>query len=151
MKIAIECKSPLLQKSLENFLEGHLSSIHSADLIITDEMVTPQSNIMRVGSDPQADIIKPFSKAQLFLKLDSYYKSKEDALEAMNIVNEVEEQTLAPQVPTAQTATPQTPTQERPAPIKPRVATAALEEKIERLTQQYIKGVMSLVKEHYEK
>jgi len=132
MKIAIECRSPLLQKSLENFLEGHLSSPHSCDLLLSDESLD-RENLLRIGSDAEADIIKPFSKSQLLLKLEQYYKVKENAQEAMDIANELDRiDEIEPDLLEA-----------KPSGI------AFLEEKIERLTASYVQGVMSLVKEYH--
>ena len=37
MKIAVECKSPLLQKSLELFLEQYLSSVKQCDIVVRDK------------------------------------------------------------------------------------------------------------------
>ena len=133
MKVAIECRSPLLQKSLENFLEGHLSSPHSCDLLLSDEDLPDRENALRIGSDEEADIIKPFSKSQLLLKLEQFYRVKEDAQEAMNIANELDkldEDIVEPVVETE------------------KLAIDSLEEKIERLTESYVKGVMSLVREY---
>ena len=133
MKVAIECRSPLLQKSLENFLDGHLSSPHSCDLLLSDEDLPDRENVLRIGSDEDADIIKPFSKSQLFLKLEQFYRVKEDAQEAMNIANELDkldEGFVEPIIETDYTAID------------------SLEEKIERLTASYVKGVMTLVREY---
>ena len=131
MKIAIECRSPLLQKSLENFLEGHLVSSRSCDLLLSDELLLGRDNVLRIGSDKQADIRKPFSKSQLFLKLEHYFKVKEEALSAMHMVSEMEESFEEPSL-----------AKEHNLSIE------VLEEKIERLTSSYVQGVMSLVKEY---
>lgn len=137
MKVAIECRSPLLQKSLENFLEGHLSSPHSCDLLLSDEALVGRDNFLRIGSDEDADIVKPFSKSQLFLRLEQFYRVKEDAQEAMNIANELDrldEGFVEPMVEDV---------------LETDVNDLnALEEKIERLTASYVNGVMSLVKEY---
>ena len=37
MKVAVECKSPLMQKSLEMFLQNHLSTLKQCDIVIRDE------------------------------------------------------------------------------------------------------------------
>lgn len=132
MKVAIECRSPLLQKSLENFLEGHLSSPHSCDILLSDEALD-RENLLRIGSDEGADIMKPFSKSQLFLKLEQFYKVREDASEVMTIANELDSldegvvETLTQSV----------------------VDLQSLEEKIERLSASYVQGVMSLVREYH--
>lgn len=127
MKVAIECHSPLLQKSLENFLQGFQSSIHSCDIIVSDHDIPNRSNVLRIGSDDAAHIKKPFSKSQLLLKLEHYYKTEQDAIEVLSIADAMEEEPVGD------------------------FSLDALEEKIERLTRQYTKGLMSLIKEHYEK
>ncbi len=131
MKIAIECRSPLLQKSLENFLQGHLASSKNCDYLISDEKLVGRDNLVRIGSDSEADIIKPFSKAQLFLKLEALYKRDHALQEAMKISSAFDEELESESIEALETD--------------------LLEEKIERLTRQYIKGVMSLVRDHYEK
>ena len=132
MKVAIECRSPLLQKSLENFLEGHLCSSRNCDLLLSDENLLDRENLLRIGSDGDADILKPFSKSQLFLKLEQFYKVKEEVGSAVEIANELDS---FDGVELAFTDTPVTNVNE-------------LEKKIERLTASYVQGVMSLVREH---
>ncbi|MDX9813480.1 MAG: hypothetical protein WC144_04040 [Sulfurimonas sp.] len=73
MRVAIECKSPLLQKSLELFLKQHLSPIRSADIIIRDTKNSDRNFYISQESD--ADLIKPFSKSQLLLALEARYRS----------------------------------------------------------------------------
>ncbi len=139
MKIAIECRSPLLQKSLENFLQGHLSSVHSCDVVLSDEEIPGRSNLLRIGTDADADIIKPFSKSQLFLKLEQYFKNEEEAIEVMAIANELDN--MDDEISYDDTI--------HSSELRDRFS--SLEEKIERLTASYVKGVMTLVREHYEK
>lgn len=130
MKIAIECRSPLLQKSLENFLEGHLCSAKNCELFLSDQDLVGRDNFLRIGSDAGADIIKPFSKSQLLLKLEHYFKVKEDAAMAMHMALEMDEPI------------------QKEEPTRNVKALDGLEEKIERLTASYVQGVMSLVKEY---
>lgn len=132
MKVAIECRSPLLQKSLENFLDGHLSSPHSCDILLSDEPLD-RENLLRIGSDENADILKPFSKSQLFLKLEQFYKVKEDANELMTIANELD---ILDDAVTEVFS-------DKAADLQ------SLEDKIERLSASYVQGVMSLVREFH--
>lgn len=131
MKVAIECRSPLLQKSLENFLDGHLSSPHSCDILLSDESLD-RENLLRIGSDETADILKPFSKSQLFLKLEQFYKVKEDASEVMTIAQELDLDENVSEVFSESASDLQ-----------------SLEEKITRLSASYVQGVMSLVREYH--
>lgn len=74
MKIAVECKSPLLQKSLEIFLVKYISSAKHSDIIVRDEECLENEKCFYISSDKSADLIKPFSKSQLILALEKRYK-----------------------------------------------------------------------------
>ncbi|MBD3823926.1 MAG: hypothetical protein IE916_05385 [Epsilonproteobacteria bacterium] len=74
MKIAIECRSVLLQKSLEMFLANHLSSSKQSELIIRDMKVASDPRSFYISSDADADLIKPFSRSQLILALENRLK-----------------------------------------------------------------------------
>ena len=75
MKIAIECKSLLLQKSLELFLEEYLTSVKYCDICICDvECFEDDERCFYISQDTDADLIKPFSKTQLIMALESRYK-----------------------------------------------------------------------------
>jgi len=75
MKIAVECKSLLLQKSLELFLEQHLTSVKYCDICICDvECFEDDDRCFYISQDAKADLIKPFSKSQLILSLEDRYK-----------------------------------------------------------------------------
>ena len=80
MKIAIQCDSPLLQRSLELFLEGNLSSLRQCDLLIRDKNIhDDQYPTFIIGSDESSDLIKPFSKAQLLHALNQKFDSDKHA------------------------------------------------------------------------
>jgi len=74
MKVAVECKSPLMQKSLEMFLQNHLSTLKQCDIVIRDVKCLNDERCFYISSDSDAHLIKPFSKAQLILALESRYK-----------------------------------------------------------------------------
>ena len=74
MKIALECKSPLMQKSLEIFLQEHVSSAKNCDIVIRDEPCLENEKCFYISSDKDADLIKPFSKVQLISALENRYK-----------------------------------------------------------------------------
>ena len=81
MKVAVECKSPLMQKSLEMFLQNHLSTLKQCDIVIRDIKCLNDERCFYISSDDNADLIKPFSKAQLILALEARYTSmKKDRL-----------------------------------------------------------------------
>ncbi len=74
MKIAIECTSALLQKSLEIFLAPYLSSVNQSDIIIKDINCNGNKKCFYISTKDGADLIKPFSKSQLILALEDRYK-----------------------------------------------------------------------------
>ncbi len=74
MKVAVECKSPLLQKSLELFLSSHLSSVKQCDVVVRDFKVDDEKSFY-VGKDKDADLIKPFSKSALILALENRFEN----------------------------------------------------------------------------
>jgi len=71
MKYKVVCNSPLLQYSLEYFLNGHLSN---DGIIITDN---PEINGILIGKD----IKKPFSKTSLFIQLEKLSPKNDTTLE----------------------------------------------------------------------
>lgn len=77
MKVAIQCDSPLLQRSLELFLDGYLSSLRQCDILIRDKNIRDdQYPTFVVGVEESSDLIKPFSKAQLLHALNQMYESQ---------------------------------------------------------------------------
>ncbi|NPA58944.1 MAG: hypothetical protein GXO30_00545 [Epsilonproteobacteria bacterium] len=77
MKIAIECKSLLLQKSLEVFLEPYLSSIKQCDVIVCDFKSSDKKSFY-ISQEIDADLIKPFSKSSLIMALEARCSALED-------------------------------------------------------------------------
>jgi hypothetical protein len=75
MKIAVECKSPLLQKSLELFLARYLSSSKKSDIVVRDVACLNDERCFYISGDENADLVKPFSKSQLILALENRYKT----------------------------------------------------------------------------
>ena len=75
MKVAVECKSPLLQKSLELFLGKHLCSIKQCDIVLRDVKCINDERCFYISSDKNADLVKPFSKSQLILALEKRCKA----------------------------------------------------------------------------
>jgi len=75
LRVAVECTSPLMQKSLELFLKDHLCSTRQCDIILRDEPCLENEKCFYISSDENADLVKPFSKTQLILALENRYKS----------------------------------------------------------------------------
>jgi len=76
MKVWVECKSPLLQKSLELFLDKYLSTSKKCDIIIRDKECLNDERCFYIGNDEKADLMKPFSKSQLILTLEKRYQNR---------------------------------------------------------------------------
>ncbi|MCK9491842.1 MAG: hypothetical protein M0Q24_07110 [Sulfurimonas sp.] len=75
MKVAVECRSPLLQKSLEIFLSSYLSSIKNSDIVVRDYKVLGDDRAFYISKDSDGDLMKPFSKSNLIMALQKRYKS----------------------------------------------------------------------------
>ena len=126
MRVAVECQSPLLQKSLELFLSNYLSASKKCDIIIRDEACLGDERCFYVGSEADADLQKPFSKSQLVLALEKRYESLYGAQdEAKEIKKEYEEEES--------------------------MDFSILEKRIEFLTQEYQANILRAVKAFYEK
>lgn len=128
MKVAVQCDSPLMQRSLELFLEGHLSSRRQCDILIRDKNISDDEYpTFIISSEANTDLRKPFSKAQL---LDSLH-TKLEALRTPNALQaslaEIEE------------------------PIDDRVGFEILEHHIEKLTREYQANILKAVRAFYEK
>jgi len=124
MRVAVECQSPLLQKSLEIFLAKYLSSSKKSDIIIRDEECLNESRCFYISSNENADLVKPFSKSQLILALEKKYNE------------------LYPK--SSHTITEDEDTQES-------MNFEILEKRIELLTQEYQENIIRAVKAFYEK
>lgn len=128
MKVAVECKSPLLQKSLELFLSKHLSSTKQCDIVIRDEKCLDDEKCFYISSKNPADLIKPFSKSQLILALENRYES----MYKDNTISIKEEDTKEVQLGDSSNFD-------------------ILEKRIENLTQEYQKNILKAVRAFYEK
>ncbi len=125
MKIAAQCSSPLLQKSLELFLDKHLSTYNKCDVVVRDEPCLDDERCFYIGSDEKADLKKPFSKAQLILALEKRYAILNPQSDS------VSEDSLQRQ--------------------DPAMDFDILEKRIESLTQEYQSNIIQAVKAFYEK
>ena len=128
MKVAIQCDSPLLQRSLELFLEGHLSSKRQCDIMIRDKSILDDEYpTFFITSDTSTDLIKPFSKAQLVEAL----RKKLDSLKSAKNLEVQEEKS--------------------DESSENRVGFEILEHHIEKLTREYQSNILKAVKAFYEK
>ncbi|MEA1982547.1 MAG: hypothetical protein U9N39_03290 [Campylobacterota bacterium] len=123
MKIAIECQSPLLQKSLELFLEKYLTSSKKCDIVVRDQECLNDERCFYIANNDKADLLKPFSKSQLILALEARYNE-------LNIDEEVVEENES------QTEV---------------MDFEILEKRIAFLTNEYQENIIKSVKAFYEK
>ena len=123
MKIAVQCKSPLLQKSLELFLQKHLNTVNKCEILIRDEACLNEKRCFYIGTDKNADLKKPFSKSQLILALEKREKELYPQNEIVESIEENEET----------------------------LDFSILENRIEFLTKEYQSNIIKAVKAFYEK
>lgn len=124
MKISIECKSPLMQKSMEMFLQNHLSSSRTCDIIVRDEPCLNDERCFYVSTNKDADLTKPFSKSQLILALESRYKMLNKNSIVTDTSDVKEEESLGLDI---------------------------LEKRIKFLTNEYQENILKAVRAFYEK
>jgi HPt (histidine-containing phosphotransfer) domain-containing protein len=126
VKVAIQCDSPLLQRSLELFLDGHLSSLRQCDILIRDkEIYDDQYLTFVIGLGETSDLIKPFSKAQLLHTLNQKFESQKD--------------------------TPVSIEEEAPLTYEEGVSFDILERHIDKLTREYQSNILKAIRAFYEK
>jgi hypothetical protein len=127
MKVAIACESPLLQRSLELFLEGRLSSQRHCDIVVRDHEIHNDEHLsLIIGTAPSVDLQKPFSKAQLFHALAN-------KLDNTKQVADLSSSTLTDEVGETE------------------VSFDILERHIEKLTREYQSNILKAVRAFYEK
>ncbi len=129
MKVAVECQSPLLQKSLEIFLSRYLTSSKKSDIVIRDEKCLENRKCFYIANDEKADLLKPFSKSQLILALEKKY----NALYVQLSSTDDTESNAVEEVP------------------KEALDFSVLEKRIEYLTKEYQENILRVVKAFYEK
>ncbi len=123
MKVAVECQSPLLQKSLELFLEKYLSSTKKSDIVVRDVACLNDKRCFFISSESGADLAKPFSKAQLIIELEKKYNKLYEKEPEVSIIQE----------------------------HTPSMDFSILENRIESLTKEYQENILRAVKAFYEK
>jgi len=124
MKVAVQCESALLQRSLELFLGEHLSSLKQCDLVIRDKKIMDDHHSLYISASQDSDIKKPFSRSQLYLALENFYKNLGD----IQSIQAYDEELHA--------------SEEKDFTL--------LEERIEQLTQEYKNNLVRVVKAFYE-
>jgi len=124
MKVAVECQSPLLQKSLELFLVKYLSSLKQCDIVVRDIECLNDERCFFISNKPNADLIKPFSKAQLILALEKRYEELQEDKPEEVLEERVDNEPMDFEI---------------------------LEKRIEFLTKEYQDNILRAVKAFYEK
>lgn len=74
MKIALACQSVLLEKSLEIFLKSYITPYKQCDFVISDAKIEIDKPLFYIGTE-NSDLIMPFSRSALMLKIDDFYDS----------------------------------------------------------------------------
>ncbi|MFA5454638.1 MAG: hypothetical protein WC272_04870 [Sulfurimonas sp.] len=129
MRVAVECKSPLLQKSLELFLGKHLSSIKNCDIVLKDVKCLEDERCFYISGNKDSDLVKPFSKSQLILALEKRYKNMNKGNLYSTIKQHVEDEFMDDEEPDFD----------------------ILQKRIELLTKEYQENILIAVRAFYEK
>lgn len=74
------CASPLLRQSLEKFLAEHIVSYQECDLVLADRELDIDKPCLMIANSEEADIQKPFTRTQLVLALEQYFKQPENRM-----------------------------------------------------------------------
>ncbi len=129
MKVAVQCASPLLQKSLEIFLKPYLSSLKQCDVVLRDYKVDDDEYCsLYIASSDDADIKKPFSEVELKLILHKTLRRDEpDTSEVSDLAEAVQAISVA----------------------DAHHSYKELEAHIEQLTQEYQANILKAVKAFY--
>jgi hypothetical protein len=124
VKVAVQCESPLLQKSLELFLKDSLSSVKNCDVVVRDKKVLDTDHItLVIGNDSDCQLQKPFSKSQLFMAIENILDKKEQKVKV----------------------------EPEPKSAKKADDLDILERRIFMLTQEYQNNIMKAIRAFYEK
>lgn len=125
MKVAVQCESALLQRSLELFLDDRLSSLKQCDVVLRDKKIMDSYHSLYISSTADSDIRKPFSRSQLYLALEKFYAKM---IEIQSVQDYDDEDALLPK--------------EKDFSL--------LEERIDQLTNEYKNDLLKTVKAFYE-
>lgn len=132
MKVAVKCESPLLQRSLEIFLDKNLCPIKNSDIVVSDQKLDIDKKILYISNEPDADLMKPFSKSQLLLALERVMKDKMERKSFLSMIEELEEQ-------------------ETSEVGQKELNFKFLQDRIEKLTQEYQENLIKTIRAFYEK
>jgi len=74
MKIAIMCKSLLINESLKIFLSHYIVSYSKCDIVISDHHIDTTKPLFLMNYSKNSNIQMPFSSTSLLLALEKFYK-----------------------------------------------------------------------------
>ena len=132
MKVAVKCESPLLQRSLEIFLEKDLSPIKSCDIVVSDQKLDIDKKMLYISNENDADLIKPFSKSQLILALEKVIKNEKENKSFLSMIEELEQKESFD-------------AGEKGLDFK------FLQDRIEKITQEFQENLVKTIRAFYEK
>lgn len=122
MKVALKCRSILLEKTLRKILSQYIVSEENANILITDHKINKHDNnlpIFRIAyNDIEADLQKPFSRSQLMIKLEEKLKTMKQKDELISIIEDED---------------------------------TSLEKEIEKLSKQFAKDLLKVFKQYGKK
>ena len=93
MNVSIDCRSLLLTRALEKFLDGTIVEESEADILITDYRRESEIPLFFIGLEKDADLHKPFSRSQLMIRLE---KKHEESIAMLSVDDEPEEKEETP-------------------------------------------------------
>ncbi len=79
VKISVICDSPLLNGALERFLKEYLSPYKNCDIVVSDKAINIDKPLFLISNIENSHLKKPFTRSQLMLKLNSFYKASKKA------------------------------------------------------------------------
>ena len=132
MRVAVKCESPLLQRSVELFLDKELSPIKNCDIVVSDQKLDIDKKILYISNESDGDLLKPFSKSQLVLALEKVMNDEKESKSFLSMIEELEQ-------------TESFETTDKGLDFK------FLQDRIEQLTQEYQENLIMTIRAFYEK
>lgn len=132
MRVAVKCESPLLQRSVELFLDKELSPIKNCDIVVSDQKLDIDKKILYISNENDGDLLKPFSKSQLILALEKVMNDEKESKSFLSMIEELE--------------------QKESFEITDKgLDFKFLQDRIEQLTQEYQENLIMTIRAFYEK
>ncbi len=132
MRVAVKCESPLLQRSVELFLDKELSLIKNCDIVVSDQKLDIDKKILYISNESDGDLLKPFSKSQLVLALEKVMNDEKESKSFLSMIEELEQKESFE-------------TTDKGLDFK------FLQDRIEQLTQEYQENLIKTIRAFYEK